>query len=181
MQTSDLIAATVDPAQFALAQKRSALQIRIKNDIGWFYWIAGLSIINSLVFLFGGDINFVIGLAMTQFIDGVMSAAANLSLKNGTNLAILIQGVGLVINLAIAGFFVLCGVFGIKRKRGWVIAGIVLYGVDSVICLIFEIWLGLAFHGFALFFLIRGLLALNQLKKLDPPSDPYALPTVSPL
>src|SRR5690349_21130602 len=35
----------------------------------WFYWIAGLSLVNSAIFAFGGQVSFILGLSYTQVID----------------------------------------------------------------------------------------------------------------
>ena len=45
-----------------------------KGGANWFFWIAGLSVINSLIITFGGEMSFVIGLGITQFIDGISIA-----------------------------------------------------------------------------------------------------------
>lgn len=52
-------------------------QIKIENQFksvaNSFFWIAGLSIINSASYLTGSSWHFIIGLSVTQFIDGVAS------------------------------------------------------------------------------------------------------------
>ena len=35
---------------------------QLKSGANWFYWIAGLSLINSAIFVFGGNVNFIAGL-----------------------------------------------------------------------------------------------------------------------
>ena len=44
---------------------------QLKNGANWFYWIAGLSLVNSAIFAFGGHVSFIAGLAYTQIIDAV--------------------------------------------------------------------------------------------------------------
>ena len=48
---------------------------RFRSGASWFYWIAGLSIVNSLVVHLQGQWAFVIGLGITQIIDAVAIAA----------------------------------------------------------------------------------------------------------
>src|SRR5690349_15552832 len=53
---------------------------KIKSGAGWFYWIAGLSLINSVIAATGAGWAFIVGLGVTQFIDafahGFESSAA---------------------------------------------------------------------------------------------------------
>lgn len=49
----------------------------IKGGANWFYWIAGLSIINTLIIFFNGDVNFIVGLGLTQIIDAIFYDSPN--------------------------------------------------------------------------------------------------------
>ena len=40
----------------------------------WFYWIVGLSIVNSLLAMGGAPIRFVFGLGLTQFVPGYVAS-----------------------------------------------------------------------------------------------------------
>ena len=51
-----------------------ALLAQLKSGANWFYWIAGLSVVNSLIFAFGGHTSFIAGLGLTQLIDGIFDA-----------------------------------------------------------------------------------------------------------
>lgn len=50
-------------------KERLELETRLNSGAGWFYWIAGLSLLNSIIMLSGSDLYFVIGLGITQIID----------------------------------------------------------------------------------------------------------------
>jgi len=144
------------------------LQQRVKGGGSNFYWIAALSIINSIIALFGGGITFVIGLGITQIIDGFASAFA----YEIPNAAIVIKGIGLLLNLLIAGLFALFGVFAIKGQRWAFITGMILYGLDAILVLVFKDFLGFGFHLFFLWLLCSGLQALRQLQATLPPTVP---------
>ena len=45
------------------------IESKFKSGASWFFWIAGLSIINSIILLAGGQWNFIVGLGVTQIID----------------------------------------------------------------------------------------------------------------
>src|SRR5262245_8901939 len=76
---------------------------RLKNGANNFYWIAALSVINSLLIEFGGDIFFVVGLASTLIVDTIFVEIAK-SVAEGT---MLVKLIGLAISICIAGIFAL--------------------------------------------------------------------------
>lgn len=126
---------------------------RFKNGAKWFYWIAALSVVNSIILYLGGNIGFIVGLGITQFIDGIIYTLTNT-----------FHPIGLIPNVMFAGIFVLFGYFAIRKNQWAFIAGLVLYGFDSLIFLIARQWLSFGFHIFAGIMIIRGL---NSLKKIQ--------------
>jgi hypothetical protein len=48
---------------------RMQLEEQFRNGINWFYRIAGLSIINTVLYFIGQEWGFIAGLGMTQVID----------------------------------------------------------------------------------------------------------------
>jgi hypothetical protein len=154
----------VVPQQLVLLQNKIALQNKMKNGINWFFWIAGLSIINSVIFIAGSSLNFVMGLGVTQFVD----AFINLMMEDSglTGISILhLAGFG--IDIMIAGIFVVFGVLGRKKHRWAVITGMVLYTLDAILLLTAGVYLGFAFHLLALVFIWVGLKNLNQLIRFE--------------
>lgn len=146
--------------QVLLAQ----LSRRVKGGASNFYWIAALSLINTLLAVAESDTRFVIGLAVTQFVDGVAYFVG----QDLPEARTIVLGIAFVMDLVILGIFVLFGYFGGKGRRWAFITGLVLYGVDTILMLAFQDWLGFGFHLFFLWGLIGGLTALNQLQKLLP-------------
>ena len=138
---------------------------RMKSGANNFYWIAGLSVINSLVLEFGGNSYFVVGLAGTLIVDSIFVEAAS----QLPDAAIFLKLIGLAISIVIAGIFALFGFFASKGKRWAFITGMIFYGLDAVIMLLFQDWIGVLFHGFFLWGLFGGLRALSELHKLAPP------------
>src|SRR5882724_7505923 len=100
----------------------------------WFLWIAGLSIVNSVLAVSGAGLHFLFGLGITEIVD----AFANHSGGAGAVL-------GVVVNGFIAGLFVLFWYFG-KQGQMWAFfVGMGLYVVDGLILLPFHAFLGAAF------------------------------------
>ncbi len=142
-------------------------QNRLRSGASWFYWIAALSVINSVLLATKSTFNFIFGLAATQIIDALALYVSE-DLQLGT--VNMLRIVGWVLNLLIVGIFVLFGVFANKRKKWAFIAGMVLYGLDALASLF--IWdqpdlLSFAFHLIVVWGLIGGLRAAGKLDQID--------------
>ncbi len=104
--------------QYAVAAK----QTQVGGD--WFFWIAGFSIINSLLGIMGTGIHFVIGLGLTELFDafGGRSGSAG-------------KGAAFGLDLLAAGFYVLYGFFARKGARWAFVAGMIFYALDGLLLL----------------------------------------------
>jgi hypothetical protein len=126
----------------------------------WFFWIAALSMINSIVILANGHWNFLAGLGITQFISGL---AVGLSEQLGTAATV----IAVALDLMVALIFVSLGLFAQKRHTWAFILGMVIYGLDGLIFLLVQDWLAIAFHAFVLYGIYRGLSANLKLSSLE--------------
>jgi len=141
------------PAAGAPRPQTAASIAQMKSGASWFYWVAALSLINSIVAFTGKSFRFIVGLGITQFIDGFAG-----ELGGGG------KGVALVLDLLAAGVLVLFGIFSNKGHSWAFIVGMVLLALDGVILLLAQDWLGVGFHAFVVFCLFRGLMACRELK-----------------
>jgi hypothetical protein len=113
----------------------------------WFWWIAGLSLINVVLTRSGSDTNFVLGLGVTLVADAMFAGS---------------QAVALSIDAIAIAFFFLMG-WQAQGGRLWAfVLGTGVYALDALIYLRFEAWMPLAFHALAIFFLVRGALMLRR-------------------
>ena len=145
------------PGQPLDAAELEDVDKKIKTGGAWLYWIAGLSIINSVIILTGSNWGFVLGLTMTQVIDFVCSGIAR---EFGWAAKI----VALVLDLAIAGSFIALGVFARRRQTWPFVVALVLYGLDTLLTLFTGIWLGVIWHAWALTCVVIGLRATTRLR-----------------
>jgi len=157
-----------DQSQFDSTRTIAELQRRIRIGASNFYWIAGLSMVYTLFSLFGATGIFPVGLAMAQIVNGYASGAA----KSFSGPAGLIQGIAVLITLGIAGLFALCAYLAVRGRHWTYVTGMALYGVDTLLMLMFSDYAGFAFHLFFLWLLFGGLLAIQKLEKLSPPGGP---------
>ena len=136
----------------------AAQQTAMKGGANWFYWIAVLSLINSLVIAFEGNLQFPVGLAMTQLLTGL---GVGLTAEGDSSPFLIVTIViSLVISIIFAGF----GYYAGKGFGAAFIAGIIFYFLDAIIYLAFSDFFGVGFHVFALFFIVRGFLASRTLQ-----------------
>jgi len=131
----------------------AATAARLKSGASWFYWIAGLSLINSFVAFSGSDWRFILGLGITQIFDAIGAEFDGVS-----------KFVVLLLDLLVAGMFILFGVFANKAHLWAFITGMVLFTLDGVIFLLAQDWLGVGFHAFVLYCFFRGMQACREIK-----------------
>ena len=146
------------PAPVAVSRAADpVLEKQLKGGGSWFYWIAGLSLVNSVMALSGSSTRFILGLGITQIFDELAQG-----MGSGAGLA-----VAVVLDLLAAAVFVLFGVFANKRHTWSFIVGMALYALDGLIYLIAQDWLGVGFHAFVLFCLFRGFKACRALNAVS--------------
>jgi hypothetical protein len=132
------------------------LEKKIRGGASWFYWIAGLTAVNTVMAFFGDGGGFAIGLGVTQITDGFAQAG-------GGSAAI----AGIVGAMAVA-FFVMLGIFSGRKHRWAFIVGMGLYGLDTLIFVFAESYLGIGIHALALWYLFAGFRAAGEWKSAQP-------------
>jgi hypothetical protein len=140
------------------------LKRQLKSSASWFYWIAALSMINWISSALQIGYGFIIGLGITQFIDGFA-----LALKEDatSDFSMIITIISFAATLVISGLFAGFGYFGSKRAIWAFWVGIVLYILDGLLFILVKDWLPLIFHGLALFYLFRGPGIIKKLIALE--------------
>lgn len=143
-----------------LMNERPELEMRIRSGAHWFFWIAGLSLINSVILQFNGNWSFLAGLGITQLIDGLGAQVSNSVGSSGTVVA-------MVLNVTVFGAFVVLGMQARKRQNWAFIVGMALYALDGLLFLLVQGWLSMAFHIFALYCIFKGMSANNRLTEME--------------
>jgi hypothetical protein len=154
---ADFSATTVQAQAQALAQKsvievnRTIFEMRAKKGANWFFWIAGLSILNSVTMMLGSTSHFVVGLGATEVFDVMGRSAGGVG-----------RGVALAFSVGISGLFILFGVFARKLQMWGFVVGMALYALDALLLLKFSDYLSVGFHGLALYFIFTGFTAAKK-------------------
>jgi hypothetical protein len=136
------------------------LAARYKSGANWFYWIAGLTIVTSIITYGGGDWRFLISLGTTQVIDAIASGLA-------TGLGGAPQIVALVLDLILTGVFVVFGVLANKKFLWAYILGMVVFGLDGLVSLLIQDLIGVVAHVVVLIFMVPGFMAGRKLVELE--------------
>ena len=118
-------AAVNDPAQEA----------RIRSGASWFYWVAALSVINSILLMTNVGFGFAVGLGLTTITDVAFAAMPVVAL-----------GISAVCSAVIAMF----GWFSIKGHAWAFIVGLLVLLLDTGLCVIIKSWMSVAFHVWAI-------------------------------
>jgi hypothetical protein len=148
-----------------LIEEKLRIEKRLKSGAAWFYWIAGLSIINSIILLYGSEWGFIVGLGITQIIDAIGLAVAE-------EVGVAGKIIALVLDCLVAGIFVVFGVFAMKKYKWSFIVGMILYCLDGLLFLLVMDILSIGFHVFALFCIFGGFKAIDKLREFERPQSP---------
>lgn len=141
-------------------EKKLKVEKQLQSGADWFFWIAGLSLINSIILFTGSEWGFIVGLGITRIIDSIGLVIAEEAGVAGKIIAF-------VFDIIAAGVFVLFGVFARKRYKWAFVVGMVLYALDGLIFLLVGDFLSIAFHVFALFCIYGGFKAIKKLSEIE--------------
>ncbi len=142
----------------AQAKEQVKREAQLKGGANWFYLIAGMSLLNSLMWALDLGYVFFIGLGATQLVDGFITGLVPY-LKPG--LATLVRVAGLVADVLLAGLFALFGFLANKGRRWAFIVGAVLYALDALIFLMVPDFVSIGFHVLGLVIILLGLRAVK--------------------
>ena len=125
-----------------------------------FATVALFSIINSALIFFETGLVFPVGLGVSMFFGGLITAAKT---QPGVISTVIIT-ISVIFNIGASGIFYLISRQANKCLVWWARFGIFLYFIDSLIILMFEDWISLAFHAFFLLSMM-GSISLIKLAK----------------
>ncbi|MTW12447.1 hypothetical protein GM658_17705 [Pseudoduganella eburnea] len=118
----------------------------VASSARWFWWIAGLSLVNLFLFYSGSNTNFVIGLGMTAVVSAAFSDP---------------KVVGLILSALIIGHYGVIGYFALRDKLWAFYIGLAVYILDALVYAAIADWMPVAFHAYVIFHLFKGISALR--------------------
>jgi len=138
---------------------------QVMSGANWFWWIAGLSVVNTIMIHSGSETTLAIGLAVTLMADLVFKDHAMIAFGFDAVVLAIIFGLG----------------FFARKGHFWAfVVGMVLYALDGGIYILLQGWMAVALHGLALFYMFRGAKQLRVSLKAaaEPPPVVVAAPPV---
>lgn len=125
----------------------------VLSGANWFFWIAALTLINSIIILSGFDWAFVLGLALTQVFD---VGAVLLAEAGGAEGVSIFHAIAFVMDLFVVGVFCTLGFFARRAAKWAFIVGMIFYGLDTFLTLLTFSFIGIGIHLFALYCIYKG-------------------------
>lgn len=142
----------VSRAEARARGEREALARRRRSSARWFFWVAALSLVNSVAALAGQPWRFVIGLGVTRIAD-------DLAAHIGHGVA-----VAAIADAAFVGAFALLGHLAGRGRRWAFAAGAIVYALDGLVVVAARDWIGVAFHALVVVIALRGFDAARRLR-----------------
>lgn len=137
----------------------------VQSSASWFWWVAGLSLVNSAGAMLDSSYGMVLGLGITQLIDAVFLYGADGEAAQPT---LAVRAVHLALVLGVAGVFVALGVFAKRHSAMAFVVGMALYLLDALVYVVASDWIGVGFHAFVLFMLWGGYSTLRAIQAAVP-------------
>jgi len=130
----------------------------ISGASSWFLWIAILSMINITLIAFGQNISFLLGLGVNYAILGAFNGAG-IALE--TNLMLY----GYIATYLFSALYIWIWSKSKKKSQKVYLAGLIIYGIDTLVFVLSKEWFSVAFHLFALWMLYAGYSTLLKYRK----------------
>ena len=134
----------------------------VRNAANWFWWVAGLSAVNSVATALESQYGMILGLGVTQIFDLLMVGA--LQEASGTGETI-VKAVHLALVAGAVGFFYLMGQKARQLKLWAFVLGMLVYAADALIFVYIQDWIGVGFHAFVLFMIWGGYGIAKQIRE----------------
>ena len=99
------------------------------------------------------QIRFVFGLGITQVFDAVHQPAA--------------KTLAFIASASVMAFLALCGYFGSKLHKWPFVMGGILYLLDAGLCLLFQDYISVLVHAWALFRIFQGFSRINDARPMQ--------------
>ena len=136
------------------------LAAKYRSGANWFYWIAGLTIVTSIMSYTGANFRFLISLGTTQVIDGLANVMSE-ELGGAPKI------IALVLDLILTGAFVMFGVLANKKFLWAYILGMAVFVIDGLVSLLVQDWVGVIAHVVVLVFMVPGFMAGRKLVEIE--------------
>lgn len=123
-----------------------------RRAFGWVLAIAAFTFLNTALALIDADVRMLIGLVSAQLLMAFHTVATGFW----------VQELTLIGAFAVAVVFFVLWYLMYKGRRWPLWPVVILYSLDTVLCVVLADWIGLTFHVLALVYMIMGLVGLRR-------------------
>ena len=145
----------------------------VRRSAHWFWWIAGLSLLNSIAAIFQSKYSMALGLGITQLFDALFYYAEDGTVQSVSTAMHVVHFVLVMVPITL---FYFLGRWSANGNRGAWLAGMLLFLLDGGIFLLAADWIGVGIHAFVLFMLWGGLGMLKAVRAAEAAMPPVAEP-----
>lgn len=132
------------------------LEERRNKGASWFYWIVGLTLVNTIISFTGMDWSFSLGASAAVIADVFATMSGTASAR----------ALAIGFDVVVMGFYAMCGVMAHRGATWAFVLGLIFFALDSLLSLIGLQFIGILIHGWALFSIFNALMANISLQRL---------------
>ncbi len=151
-----------DPSIAALRARAYQLLQQGQKGASWFFWVAGMSVVNSIIIHTGGKSHFVLGLGVTMIADSIAGEFGKQAPKAATIATVIAVAFDVFVTLLVIG----AGLLARRRYIAVYAAGMFAYLLDGLLFLAVGDLMSVAIHALALFYMFHGLTAFRKLNAI---------------
>jgi hypothetical protein len=129
---------------------------KVRSGVSWLFWIAALSLLNTGLAALGIGASYALGLGAAHLIAALGDYFGNSAVW-----------ISLGANISLSIAFLVVGVLAWHGRPALLGPVVAIYVADAILCALFEQWLSVAIHAWALFSLIRGFVASYGARGLE--------------
>ncbi len=144
----------------AQANEQEKQEKIISGSASWFLWIAILSIVNITLVAFGQNTSFLLGLGVNYALLGIFGEVDE---ALGNNLMLY----GYITAYLFSALYILIWNKSKKKKQKAYLAGLIIYGIDTLLFVLSKEWFSVALHLFVLWMLYMGYATLLRYRKIE--------------
>lgn len=122
---------------------------RVREGANWFFWIAALATMTSVVTMVGSHIHRFTGFGVTALVDTLAQSGSS-------------RAMDVIFDAWLAGGLVVLGFFAVEGQKWAFVVGMVGYTLDGALSVAAGDYLGAGLHALVLYFIYRGFAALGQ-------------------
>lgn len=164
MRPAPAVVQTTETPEIITGQEAGLVKV-LYSGTNWFFWIAGLTLVNSFLAISGSDTSFGLGLGVTLLVDAVSQDIV----QKHANMAAGVRVFEFAVDIVTVGLTALWGILGRKGQNWAIMTGGVLVVLDTLLLVLIaftgggSLFISIAIHVWALFGIFGAFGAGRQL------------------